>query len=94
MLTATKSKRRHTVELDQPSVELLARQRASLGDQCRLDSFVFATTTRLSRNFRQTNVHGSPAAASSLILVITVSVQFFVSVGDPAHGIRASKCSG
>jgi integrase len=43
MLTATKSKRRHTVELDQPSVELLAAQCALLGDQCTVDRFVFAT---------------------------------------------------
>jgi integrase len=42
VLTATKSKRRHTVELGQPSVDLLARQRASLADQCSQDSFVFA----------------------------------------------------
>jgi integrase len=44
VLTATKSKRRHTVELDQPSVEVLAGQWASLGRQCTLDRFVFATS--------------------------------------------------
>lgn len=43
VLTATKSKRRHTVELDQPSIELLAERLASLGDRGTFDHFVFAT---------------------------------------------------